>query len=131
MLKVLSFWKIILWSLFMLFVFLLPADNISIAPPVPHISELVHIFSFLLFTGLFIIENVRRKELCRPTPRIYFTVLLLGILFGSVIEILQWASGLGRNAEFLDLLLDIAGCLLAILIMVAFYWYRSKIPVKD
>ena len=115
-----AYWKTIVWSVFMLILFLLPADNFSKTPSFPGLSESIHAFMFAVFTFLLVYEQLKAGTLNYPVRRNYITAILLSIPFGITIELLQKISGFGRAAEFLDFVYDLAGCLIA-LIFIRFY----------
>ena len=129
--KVISFWKTIAWSVFMIVVFLLPADNLSKAPSIPFFPVLVHVFLFFVFTWFYTRDQLKHKSMNRPSINIYVIAALLSFLFGALIEILQEASGLGRNAEFIDVVCDIGGSLLSIQVIILLNWVRRNRAVKD
>jgi len=126
--KAILYWKTLIWSLFMLFVFLFPANSLSKAPAVPGISQLIHIILFSVFTWLLVKDQIRSGFRKLPAAKTYLKALFFSLLLGAVIEILQNVSGLGRSAEFLDLVYDVSGSILSIIILI-FYFRRSKVTV--
>jgi len=121
--KAILYWKTLIWSFFMLFVFLLPANNLSKAPAVPGISQLVHIVLFFVFTWLLVKDLIKSGLQKRPVVKTYLKALFFSLFFGTVIEILQNVSGFGRSAEFLDLVYDVCGSILSIMLLL-FYFRR-------
>lgn len=123
--KIIKYWKTLAWSVFMLFVFLLPADNLSKAPSIPCLDKAIHIIMFAVFTWLLVWDRVRIRTLKRPAFRNYIVALILAFLFGSAIELLQKASCLGRSAELSDVICDITGSLVSVGIMAILYSIRK------
>jgi VanZ family protein len=124
--KILRCWKTETWSLIMLFLFLLPEKDLSRAPSIPGISQFFHVTLFAGFS-LFVIWDLSRiKSLAVPSRGIYLISIGLSVLYGTVIEFLQAVSNLGRHAEILDVVFDLAGSVLAVL-MVRLY-FRSRRP---
>lgn len=128
MVRILLFWKTILWSSLMLAVFLMPAKQLSNVSGFTGISEMAHILLFTVFTWLLVsdqagagILNPFNKQDGRPSARNYLIAGLCGLLFGILIEILQEISNLGRTAEMVDVLFDIAGILLSIILLTIIF----------
>lgn len=123
--KIIKYWKTLAWSVFMLFVFLLPADNLSKAPSIPCLDKIVHIIMFAVFTWLLVWDRARIRTLKRPVFRNYITAIIMAFLFGSAIELLQEASCSGRSAELSDVICDITGSLVSVGIMLILYRIRK------
>ena len=119
--KAIFYWKTLVCSVLMLILFLVPTNNISRVPSVPGISELIHVFMFALFTWFFLRDRVRIGGLIRPSLNNYIVAILLSFLFGITIELLQKFSGFGRSAEYLDVVYDVSGSLLAAGIIMVYY----------
>ena len=129
--KAILYWKTLIWSLFMLFVFLLPANSLSKAPAVPGISQLIHIILFFVFTWLLVKDQIRSVIRKLPAAKTYLKALFFSLLFGAVIEILQNVSGFGRSAEFLDLVYDVSGSILSIIVLIFYSRYFRGAASKD
>ena len=116
-----SFWKTITWSVIMLIIFLLPADNLSKAPSVPGLSEMIHIFMFAVLTLVFIREQFMAASLNRPVRSNYISAIIFSLIFGVTIELIQKLSGLGRTAELMDIVFDLAGSLLSVGFIILYF----------
>lgn len=127
--KLFLYWKTLIWSVFMLFVFLLPANSLSKAPAVPGLSQLIHITLFSVFTWLLVKDQVKTGLIKNPVAKTYLIALSFSLLFGAVIEILQNVSGFGRSAELLDLVYDFSGSVLSIIVLI-FYFRRRQFTVS-
>lgn len=121
MIKIISYWKTLAWSLIMLFLFLLPVNNLSIKPPISFISEIVHMVMFFFFTLLLVYDQMKSGSLEKPSFYNYLIAVLLSLLFGSVIELSQSLLGSGRKAEVLDIMFDLLGSILSVGFMLLFY----------
>jgi len=129
--KIFLYWKTLIWSFFMLFVFLLPANSLSKAPAVPGMSQLIHIILFFIFTWLLVRDQIWPNFQKRPAVKMYLKALFFSLFFGAVIELLQNVSGFGRNAEFLDLVYDVSGSILSIIILIFYFRHRQATVSKD
>jgi hypothetical protein len=126
MYKAFRYWKTIGWSVIMLILFLLPAEEFSRAPSIPYVSQFFHIVLFAGFTLFLVWDRLRIKFLVKPSLNVYLMAIGLSILFGSIVELLQVISGAGRNAEFLDVLFDLTGSLLSTGIIALFFCLRRS-----
>ena len=124
--RVFYYWKTIIWSVIMLIIFLFPADNLSKAPSIPALSEMVHIFMFAVFTWFFVRDRFVASSLNRPLRQNYISAIIFSLLFGVTIELLQYLSGLGRTAEFFDIVFDLAGSLLSTGLIILFFSIRRS-----
>lgn len=121
MIKIISYWKTLAWSLIMLCLFLLPVNNLSIKPPISFISEIVHVVMFFFFTLLLVYDQMKSGSLEKPSFHHYLIAVLLSLLFGSVIELSQSLLGSGRKAEVFDIMFDLLGSILSVGLMLLFY----------
>ena len=115
----------------MLVVFLLPANNLSKAPSAPFLSESVHIFMFAALIWFFVREQIKYNPGNMPVRRIYLLALILGLLFGIFIEFIQEISNLGRTAEIMDVIFDVAGILLSFGILQLASQIKIKKKIRD
>ena len=119
------YWRTLFWSVFMLLVFLLPSDNLSKAPSIPFLDKVVHMFMFAVFTWFLVRDQTRTLGLKRPVFRALLIAFVASVLFGSLIELLQKASHLGRSAELKDVIYDVAGCLVSTVIILILVVLRN------
>jgi len=118
----------IIWSFIILWLISIPGSSIPETPflNIPHFDKLVHaiifaVFAFLVSYGLFMQKN-------SVFSRYHYTItLVLGVVFSVVTEWIQLEFVVGRSGEFMDLVADLAGCLLG---MIAFYYRKYYIPTK-
>ncbi len=129
--KAILYWKTMSWSALMLIIFLMPANNLSKAPSVPGLSELVHVIMFAVFSWLFLYDLKRSGSLGILGNKKYLTVILFGLSFGILIEYLQKASNLGRTAEFSDLIFDLVGCFLSLGILLIYFRVKAGMDSRD
>ena len=101
----LSLCRALFWPLLgsVLVVALLPADE---APALFESDKVGHLVAFF---GLSVVAGV-----LWPRSNVFPLFAALAA-FGGMIEILQWAFGAGRDAEWMDLAADLAGTSLGLL----------------
>lgn len=98
----LSRWLAILWSIIMLIGCLTPHKDIPDQLATWN-DKLLHVLIFAPFTLLWALAGF-------PLVR----VLIAGVLFGALIEVLQYILPINRSADWIDLLADSIGAVVGI-----------------
>lgn len=118
---------LIFYAVFLVIVSLLPSDNL---PKIPDWSDLfspdkaAHFGVYAFFAVLLSAELYPRSS----TKGILYAILLASA-FGALIEILQGISGLGRQADFIDMAANgLGACLGGLLFWAAHKLYKSVFP---
>jgi aminopeptidase YwaD len=121
----------LLWAAIMLVLTLTPANEM---PNTPH-WELLS-FDTAAHAGVFAVLAVlswfsMRRQSSWPAlaRQAGLVVLVICVLFGGLIEILQYVMKVGRHAEWTDLLGDSLGAALALLLASGSWrwWHRSRL----
>ena len=98
---------------------LLPGDYI-INKSIWSYDKLGHALLFGVWTFLFgLYQRLNHPSLAHP-----FIIFTVGILFGGLIELLQYLLPIQRHADWLDLGVDALGAFIAILAI--HYFFRSE-----
>jgi len=85
-------------------------------------DKLGHALLFGVWTFLFgIYQMLNHPNLAHP-----FIIFTTGILFGGLIELLQYLLPIGRNADWIDLGVDAIGAFLAITVIHFFFESPSE-----
>jgi aminopeptidase YwaD len=117
------------WTLIMLWLTLTPSKNL---PPTPEWQFLS--FDTAAHAGIFAVLAVlcwfslSRQRRWPALARHAGLVVLVGcVIFGALIEVVQYAMKLGRNAEWTDLLGDSVGAALALLLVTGGWrWWQRR-----
>lgn len=115
------YWKTILWCLTMFYMLFSPGS--ALPKPeikIPHFDKLVHAGMFAILVFLFQLDSYK-------TPKARFKVVLLIIsvlLFGSLSEYIQFAYIPGRSGTINDLIADVTGIALGLLL---FNWLGERV----
>ena len=99
-----------------------------IAVEIPHMDKIVH-FSFYFIATFFAVLLVRERtkgKLSMRKAMIYSAIFL--ILYGALIEVLQTALTSFRKGDIFDMLANLAGIILSLLVMK--YIFSSKSGLK-
>lgn len=79
---------------------------------IPHIDKIVHLGMYFALTSILLIEN-------RVKNKIFITIIT--ILFGGVMELSQQFLTSYRSGDYLDLLGNTTGSILALIVIGRFY----------
>ncbi len=120
-----NFWKTSIWLLIICYLTLTPSQNL---PKMPHLFEydkIGHIMLFLIFT-LLLIKSISLSTTELTLQKIKFIVFISSTFISGLIEILQANFIQNRSGDVRDLIADIFGTLIGLLIYnnVAKKFYR-------
>jgi len=120
-----DYWAAFSWAAFILIICLLPGEEL------PDINfweidiedKLAHLSVFGLLAILLVYGAHRRK--LHEKPKYYFWLLIIsGLFYGAMTEILQGLFVPSRLASFTDFIADAIGTILGTI--VAFWYFRNK-----
>jgi len=119
----------IVWGILIFILLSLPEDNLpelSFWQIIPYFDKLVHLGLFTVFS--FLLCLAFRHQLKYYLLRKYWVIssFILSVLYGGITEILQKLF-FHRNAEQADLISDICGSILGIIIYNYFINFEKKI----
>lgn len=97
-------WLGIIWTIIMLIGCLTPHEDIPNELATFN-DKFLHVVIFVPFTLLWILAGVRVRQ-----------ALIIGILFGGLIEVLQGILPINRNADWLDLSADSLGAVIGVVL---------------
>jgi len=86
-----------------------------------HLDKLAHAGIFCLFTLSLLIALHKQNRYRRWRTNARFIALLVGVLYGALIEYLQGTVFVTRNGELPDFMADVAGCLIGIVVFRVVY----------
>ncbi len=93
---------------------------------IPFVDKWVHLSLFFVFNFILFLEQKKTNE---NNSFYYLASIILGIVYGGLIELFQAFFTTNRSAEYLDWLADIVGVLLAYLIFK--YLFKSVKQTKN
>jgi VanZ family protein len=109
----------------MLVLFLIPLQDIPVSNEIPHLDKFVHVFIFMVFTILYIRDQLKSSGLKRLVPGYILTTFLVVLLFATMIELLQEMMNTGREGDIFDILCDLTGFTLGLFIVIMLHRVRS------
>ncbi len=124
--KLLGFWKTVTWTVFMLVLFLIPSQDIPGSREIPNLDKVVHVAFFMIFTFLFMRDMLKIRGLKSILPVYIITTILVVLFIAIMIELLQDNMNLGRDGDINDILYDLGGFILGMLLLILKYGVRFR-----
>ena len=93
-------------------------------------DTIAHIVLYFLLTLIFLWEYCRISKMEVNRVRTFIVVVGVPLIYGVIIEFLQEYFFPPRSAEFLDVLADLLGCLVAYFLALCYLCLRKKILYK-
>lgn len=108
---------IIGWNILIIIGSLLPASEIPDYKfqIIPHQDKLIH-FGMYFVLGLLLLYGTRSEPLCSSLKWTRWAILFYCSALGIFLEILQKCFDLGRNFDTFDVLANVAGAFVAVVI---------------
>lgn len=116
-------WRNILWAIIIFILCSIPGDDLPKTSMVniPHLDKIVH-FGMFFIMGIFLIAELRYQTKFKKATRVSIALSLIAI-YGGLIEYLQQNFFTNRSGDFVDLLADILGGILAVLL---YPWVKKQ-----
>ncbi|MCD4680107.1 MAG: VanZ family protein [Bacteroidales bacterium] len=89
-------------------------------------DKLIHVFLFAIFVMLLINDLQKQKKVrfLQKSPVLF--ALSFGMIFGLFTEMIQLFEFLQRNSNVYDLIADVVGCALGIILFYGLYKKKAK-----
>jgi VanZ family protein len=113
-----AFRKTIAWVVFMLVLFLIPSRTIPLSEEMPYVDKIVHTTFFMVFTILIIFDRLKYRRLNSIGIGYALIVFLLVLGFAVMVECLQEIMNLGREGDVVDIIFDLIGYALGLIIVL-------------
>ena len=82
------------------------------------LDKWIHVFLFMVLVILWSKAYSDKKNIRNNTRKIFFQIMILGFLYGILMEIVQEYFILNRSFELIDVLADGTGCFIGYLISI-------------
>lgn len=119
-----KFWKTALWAIIVFIISSLPGNKVDDMPflNIPYIDKIIHMGMYFILTLLFVYEINNNSFSASPKFLYVFIIIVICLIYGIILEYLQYLLFTGRSADVFDVLFNSIGCILAIL---SFYTIKS------
>lgn len=107
----------------------MPANEVSDLPRIPHLDKLAHFTFYFVFAILFFLTLKYECKYVKKLVYIYTFSFIAAFLLGISMEVLQKIITSTRSGEFLDILFNTFGTVVALL-FVAIIDKKLLINVK-
>jgi len=116
----------ILVSLIIVWLSLTDSDSItpSMIFPIPNSDKVAHLLAYAGFAFVLLFDSCNHKI----NGKIRYPLLLIPVIFGLVMEILQYLVTKTRQADILDLAADVGGVVASLLFV---FFLRAVIPARE
>ncbi len=105
---------LVLWFIVVVTLSLMPADDGVEFPRIPHLDKVAHFTFYFLFTVLFFLTLKYECKCVKKIIYIYVFSFIVAFLLGILIELLQRTITTTRSGEFLDVLFNTFGIVVAL-----------------
>lgn len=112
--KILRFWKPVLWLIIILILSLIPGNRLPGIPLFPHVDKAVHAAMYFGL-ALLLVRPLSHHRLRRP----YTGAVLICLVIGILVEISQEYMAVNRSGNWPDVAANLTGALTGII----FYHY--------
>jgi VanZ family protein len=116
------------WALVILVLSLLPVSDPGDLGALPHLDKIIHVFFYATLSFLTLRDIISGKKDLASNPGFYLQAFLYALIFGVLIELVQWALPY-RSFEFMDILANAFGACCGLVIF--FLFYRGRIAEKN
>jgi len=91
------------------------------------LDKWVHIFLFMVLVILWSKAYSGKKNIQNDTRKIFFQIMILGFLYGILMEVVQEYFILNRSFDLVDILANGTGCFIGYLISIKRFVKNSSV----
>jgi VanZ family protein len=123
---ILAFWRTLFWSVIMLVLFLVPAQDLPGQTKIPYLDKFAHVILFMVFTIFYLLDRLKIRGLKSIVPVHIAVSFFYMIIFAVTVEFLQKIMGFGRAWDIKDIFWDVIGFILGLIFVVLYTGNRSR-----
>lgn len=105
---------LVVWVTIVVALSLMPGDDTVDLPRIPFMDKLVHFTFYFVFTVLFFLTLKYEIKCVKKLIYIYIFSFIIAFLLGILMELLQKIVTTTRSGEFLDVLFNMFGTVVAL-----------------
>jgi len=119
-----SFLPAIIWGIFILIMSSFPGDDIpkSFIFNIPFADKIIHFFLYFLLVILILFGSLRKSKNTLIIRKFLFA-FFISLLYGILMEVLQYFVFITRSADLMDIVANIAGSFIGLL---TFYYIKER-----
>jgi glycopeptide antibiotics resistance protein len=119
--KIIYFWKPLLWLAIICYALFIPADNLPLEPffRIPHFDKMVHFGLFFVFC-LFLLRPFKRLQL-----KYYILAPLISISLSAGLELTQHVLSNSRHSDIKDFIANSLGVIASVIFYYLFVSERK------
>jgi glycopeptide antibiotics resistance protein len=107
-------WIIGIWTIIILYLTVTPSDSLGDYK----LFEYDKLGHAVIFGGWTFLLGMTQLVYRKKTEALMWPIALTGILFGATIELMQYILPFNRNASWEDIIANIVGCVLALVLLL-------------
>ncbi|UCH15655.1 MAG: VanZ family protein [Bacteroidales bacterium] len=112
-----TFIKTIVWGIFILLACTLPADRVSKVSlfGVGHMDKVFHFLVYFIFSLILYFDMYKYKNTLRTKYLFFLLLFLIPLVWGIIIELIQFYALLSREGSFADIIANTGGIVTGVL----------------
>lgn len=122
-----NFWKTIVWAALIIILSCLPEDNIP-SPKwdiLPYQDKILHLIFYCVLSLFFIKAYQLQYKKPLLNPGVILISLAFIFVFGMILEIVQEIFIRSRNGEIMDLVFNIIGLIIALVLLYLLNYFKK------
>jgi len=120
-------WMLVIWTLLIVYLTIVPSEQLIDVKMFKY-DKVGH---FLIFGGWTFLAGLIQIIYLGNLKRALYPIPLAGIIFGAIIEAMQYVLPFRRHASFEDIIANTLGCLLAFAVLVLIRKYLKSFPATQ
>lgn len=127
-----TFWKPICWAVIIIVLSVMPAEKLDshMWSVVPHQDKIMHLIFYAIFTFLLLRAFLIYFKKSKPVWLLVLTSFFIILCYGAIIEIIQGRLIASRQGDIMDLVFNLGGGAIAILLVLLVPHFRASSDIK-
>ena len=123
-----SYIKSIVWSIVILLACTLPAKRVSKVSlfDIGHMDKVFHFLMYFIFSIILYFDLYKYRNALKNKYFIYLFIFLIPLVWGSIIELVQFYALLNREGSIADIIANVSGIITGILFILIAGKYLLK-----
>jgi len=128
-----TFWKPVSWAVLISILSIMPTDGIDnqMWSFIPHQDKIMHFIFYGIFSFLLIRAFLSYFRKNRSVWMLALITFLIIVLYGIIIEIIQDRLTSSRQGDIMDMVSNLAGCIVGIFLVLFVPFFRVSSEIKE